>query len=92
MGHKPLTFSLTGKKCLKLSSQAGLEVLRLVNEPTAAALAYRMDIVVANEGPKDVVVFDFGGSSLDVTVIRVDGGMFEILAMSSDALVWGRSL
>src|SRR5205814_9636808 len=55
---------------------AGLEVLRLVNEPTAAALAYGLDR--ADEGT--VAVYDLGGGTFDVSILKLRGGIFEVLA------------
>jgi molecular chaperone DnaK len=67
---------------------AGLEVLRLINEPTAAALAYgfgqRRDEVVC--------VFDFGGGTFDVSVLRVHGELFEVLATDGDFFLGGDDL
>lgn len=55
---------------------AGLEVVRIVNEPTAASLAYGMDA----QGRKTVMVYDLGGGTLDVSVVRVEGEVTEVLA------------
>lgn len=52
-------------------------------EPTAAALAYGLD-VPSDTVPKNIVVFDFGASTLEVTVLRADRGLFETLATTSD--------
>ncbi|MFY7959820.1 MAG: Hsp70 family protein, partial [Elsteraceae bacterium] len=64
---------------------AGLEVLRLVNEPTAAALAYGLDS--AAEGV--YAVFDLGGGTFDVSLLRLEKGVFQVLATGGDAALGG---
>lgn len=64
---------------------AGLEVLRLVNEPTAAALAYGLD--KRKEGI--VAVYDFGGGTFDISILRLHEGIFEVLATSGDTHLGG---
>ncbi|GGY07560.1 Fe-S protein assembly chaperone HscA [Paludibacterium paludis] len=64
---------------------AGLNVLRLLNEPTAAAIAYGLDN--ASEGT--YVVYDLGGGTLDVSVLRLTRGVFEVLATSGDSALGG---
>ena len=54
---------------------AGLDVLRIINEPTAAALAYGLD--KADDG-KLVAVFDLGGGTFDVSILEISGGVFEV--------------
>jgi Fe-S protein assembly chaperone HscA len=67
---------------------AGLEVLRLVNEPTAAALAYGLD-----RGDEGVVaVYDLGGGTFDVSILRLRGGVFEVLATNGDTRLGGDDL
>ena len=64
---------------------AGLEVLRLVNEPTAASLAYGLD-----KGDEGVVaVYDLGGGTFDVSILKLRGGIFEVLATSGDTRLGG---
>lgn len=67
---------------------AGLEVIRIVNEPTAAALAYGLDKA---EGDQTILVYDFGGGTFDVTVMRVKGKEFTILA-TDGALLGGKDI
>ncbi len=67
---------------------AGLEVVRLVNEPTAASLAYGLD----KEGDHRIMVFDFGGGTLDVTIMELGGGVFEVKATSGDTNLGGRDM
>jgi Fe-S protein assembly chaperone HscA len=64
---------------------AGLEVLRLVNEPTAAALAYGLD--KRNEGV--VAVYDFGGGTFDISILRLHDGIFEVLATNGNTHLGG---
>ena len=64
---------------------AGLEVLRIINEPTAAALAYGLD---KNEGKK-IAVFDLGGGTFDVSVLEIGDGVFEVLATNGDTFLGG---
>ena len=64
---------------------AGLEVLRLVNEPTAAALAYGLD--KRKEGI--VAVYDFGGGTFDISILRLQDGIFEVLATHGDTHLGG---
>ncbi len=64
---------------------AGLEVLRLVNEPTAAALAYGLD--KRNEGV--IAVYDFGGGTFDISILRLHDGIFEVLATNGDTHLGG---
>jgi molecular chaperone DnaK len=64
---------------------AGLEVLRIINEPTAAALAYGLD----KSGEKILAVFDLGGGTFDITILRTGSGVFEVLATHGDAALGG---
>src|SRR5438876_2387653 len=59
---------------------AGLEVLRIINEPTAAALAYGLD----KENDQTILVFDLGGGTFDVSVLEIGDGVFEVKATSGD--------
>uniref|UniRef100_A0ACD5UI87 Uncharacterized protein n=1 Tax=Avena sativa TaxID=4498 RepID=A0ACD5UI87_AVESA len=67
---------------------AGLNVVRLINEPTAAALAYGLD-KVDEKKEKNVLVFDLGGGTFDVSVLSLDGGVFEVLATNGDTHLGG---
>lgn len=64
---------------------AGLDVLRIVNEPTAAALAYGLD---KKEG-QTIVVYDLGGGTFDVSVLEIGGGVFEVKATNGDTFLGG---
>jgi len=67
---------------------AGLDVVRIINEPTAAALAYGMD----KEGEATLMVFDFGGGTLDVTIMEAGEGVFEVKSTSGDTQLGGRDM
>ena len=69
---------------------AGLEVVRLVNEPTAASLAYGIDR--EQEEELEIMVFDFGGGTLDVTVMEFGGGVFEVRSTSGDTKLGGTDM
>ena len=64
---------------------AGLEVLRIINEPTAAALAYGMD----KENDQRIMVFDLGGGTFDVSILEISDGVFEVLATNGDNRLGG---
>ncbi len=68
---------------------AGLEVIRIINEPTAAALAYGIDKAGKNE---KILVFDFGGGTLDVTIMEFGEGVFEVIATSGDTHLGGTDM
>lgn len=67
---------------------AGLNVMRIINEPTAAAMAYGID-KVKNEEEKNILVYDLGGGTFDVSVLTLDGGVFEVLATAGDTHLGG---
>lgn len=64
---------------------AGLEVLRIINEPTAAALAYGLD----KQGAKTIAVYDLGGGTFDVSVLELGDGVFEVKSTSGDTFLGG---
>jgi heat shock protein 5 len=61
-------------------------VLRIINEPSAAAIAYGLD---KKQGEKNVVVFDLGGGTFDVSLLTIDNGVFEVMATSGDTHLGG---
>jgi len=67
---------------------AGLQVLRVINEPTAAALAYGLDQAADAKG-KNILIFDLGGGTFDATALRVEGGIFEVQATGGDTRLGG---
>ncbi|MFB5606816.1 MAG: molecular chaperone DnaK [Candidatus Nitrosomaritimum yanchengensis] len=68
---------------------AGLDVVRIINEPTAASLAFGLD--KAKEDMK-ILVFDFGGGTLDVTIMEMGGGVFEVMSTSGDTQLGGTDM
>ncbi|EDZ44221.1 MAG TPA: molecular chaperone DnaK [Rhodobacteraceae bacterium] len=64
---------------------AGLEVLRIINEPTAAALAYGLD----KEETQTIAVYDLGGGTFDVTILEIDDGLFEVKSTNGDTFLGG---
>ena len=69
---------------------AGLEVVRLVNEPTAASLAYGLDKADADD--MNIMVYDLGGGTLDVTIMEFGGGVFEVRSTSGDTQLGGTDM
>eukprot|EP00439_Symbiodinium_sp_Y106_P049893 s392_g6.t1 len=67
-------------------SIAGLQVLRIVNEPTAAAIAYGLD---NNSDEKNILVYDLGGGTFDVSLLNIANGVFEVIATSGDTHLGG---
>ncbi|XP_068229260.1 heat shock-related 70 kDa protein 2-like [Palaemon carinicauda] len=68
---------------------AGLNVLRIINEPTAAAIAYGLDKKAANGREHNVLIFDLGGGTFDVSVLNIDDGVFEVKATAGDTHLGG---
>jgi molecular chaperone DnaK len=64
---------------------AGLEVLRIINEPTAAALAYGLD----KKDSKTIAVYDLGGGTFDITILEIDDGLFEVKSTNGDTFLGG---
>ena len=64
---------------------AGLEVLRIINEPTAAALAYGLD----NKTNQLIAVYDLGGGTFDISILKLEDGLFEVLSTSGDTYLGG---
>lgn len=64
---------------------AGLNVLRIINEPTAAAIAYGLD----QKAEQNILVFDLGGGTFDVSILTIDGGVFEVIATNGDTHLGG---
>ncbi len=64
---------------------AGLEVLRIINEPTAAALAYGLD----KKDSKTIAVYDLGGGTFDITILEIDEGLFEVKSTNGDTFLGG---
>jgi len=82
----PAYFNDSQREATKVAGQiAGLEVLRIINEPTAAALAYGMD----KEGDRTIAVFDLGGGTFDVTILQLGDGVFEVKSTNGDTHLGG---
>lgn len=65
---------------------AGMNVVRIINEPTAAAIAYGLD---KKGGVTNILVYDLGGGTFDVSILTIDSGVFEVLATSGDTHLGG---
>ena len=86
----PAYFSDSQRQATKEAGQiAGLDVKRIVNEPTAAALAYGVD--KANKDMK-VAVFDLGGGTFDISILEFGGGVFEVLSTNGDTHLGGSGI
>ncbi len=82
----PAYFSDAQRQATKDAGKiAGLEVKRIINEPTAAALAYGID----KEANQKIMVFDLGGGTFDVSLLEIDDGVFEVLATNGDTRLGG---
>ena len=82
----PAYFSDAQRQATKDAGKiAGLEVLRIINEPTAAALAYGMD----KEADQKIMVFDLGGGTFDVSLLEISDGVFEVLATAGNNRLGG---
>ncbi len=83
----PAYFDDSQRQATKDAGQiAGLEVLRIINEPTAASLAYGLDKKGADE---TIAVYDLGGGTFDISILRVGDGVFEVLATNGDTFLGG---
>ena len=71
---------------------AGLEVIRIINEPTAACLAYGLDRAAATQGKMKIMVFSFGGGTHDVTTMEIEGETYKVLATSGDTQTGGADI
>jgi heat shock protein 1/8 len=68
---------------------AGLNVLRIINEPTAAAIAYGLDKKAKGDGEQNILIFDLGGGTFDVSILTIDDGIFEVKATAGDTHLGG---
>ena len=85
----PAYFSDSQRQATKDAGKiAGLEVLRIINEPTAAALAYGLDKGASQKGQK-VLIYDLGGGTFDVSILEIEDGVFEVLATNGDTMLGG---
>jgi molecular chaperone DnaK len=82
----PAYFNDGQREATKIAGQiAGLEVLRIINEPTAASLAYGLD----KEGERTIAVYDLGGGTFDVTILQLGEGVFEVKSTNGDTHLGG---
>jgi molecular chaperone DnaK len=82
----PAYFNDTQRQCTKDSGKiAGLEVLRIINEPTAAALAYGM----ARQADEKIAVYDLGGGTFDISILEMSDGVVEVLATAGNTFLGG---
>ncbi|XP_027348774.1 heat shock cognate 70 kDa protein 2 isoform X1 [Abrus precatorius] len=68
---------------------SGLNVMRIINEPTAAAIAYGLDKKASSSGEKNVLIFDLGGGTFDVSLLTIEEGIFEVKATAGDTHLGG---
>ncbi|XP_026424642.1 heat shock 70 kDa protein 18-like [Papaver somniferum] len=86
----PAYFSDSQRQATKDAGKiAGLNVLRILNEPTAAGIAYGLDKKVAGVGAKNVLIFDLGGGTFDVSILTIHGDILEVKATSGDTHLGG---
>lgn len=97
LGHKikdavitvPAYFNDSQRQATKDAGNiAGFNVLRIINEPTAAAIAYGLD-KMKKEGEKNVLIFDLGGGTFDVSILNIEDGLFEVQATAGDTHLGG---
>ena len=82
----PAYFNDSQREATKVAGQiAGLDVLRIINEPTAAALAYGLD----KEGDRTIAVYDLGGGTFDITILQLGDGVFEVKSTNGDTQLGG---
>lgn len=86
----PAYFNSTQRESTKAAAKiAGMECLRIINEPTAAAIAYGLD---KSDKEMKIAVFDFGGGTHDVSILEFGGGVFEVLASDGDTHLGGSDI
>jgi molecular chaperone DnaK len=85
----PAYFDDSQREATKIAGEiAGLKVLRIINEPTAAALAYGLE----GKGEQTIAVYDFGGGTFDVTILQIGDGVFEVKSTNGDTHLGGDDL
>jgi heat shock protein 1/8 len=86
----PAYFNDSQRNATKAAGRiAGLDVLRIINEPTAAALSYGLDNAVKSGKPMNVLIFDLGGGTFDVSILTIEGGIFTVKATGGDTRLGG---
>jgi heat shock protein 1/8 len=87
----PAYFNDAQRQCTKdAGAIAGLNVLRIINEPTAAAIAYGLD--KQSEGEKNILIFDSGGGTTDLSILTLDEGIFEVKSTGGDTHLGGEDI
>ncbi|RYR30394.1 hypothetical protein Ahy_B01g055168 [Arachis hypogaea] len=91
--HSPL-FEQVFQKTIRQATKdagaiSGLNVLRIINEPTAAAIAYGLDKKASRKGEQNVLIFDLGGGTFDVSLLTIEEGIFEVKATAGDTHLGG---
>ena len=98
LGHKvnnavitvPAYFNDSQRQATKdAGSISGLNVLRIINEPTAAAIAYGLDKKKSNTKSKNILIFDLGGGTFDVSILTIEDGIFEVKSTAGDTHLGG---
>ncbi|XP_030931625.1 heat shock cognate 70 kDa protein-like [Quercus lobata] len=86
----PAYFNDSQRKATKdAGGIAGLNVLRIINEPTAAAIAYGLDKIADSNGKRNVLIFDLGGGTADVSLLTIEKGVFQVKAVAGDTHLGG---
>ena len=86
----PAYFNDSQRKATKdAGGIAGMNVLRVINEPTAAAIAYGLDKIADSIGKRNVLIFDLGGGTADVSLLTIEKGVFEVKAVAGDTHLGG---
>lgn len=89
----PAYFSNSQREATKdAGAIAGLNVLRIINEPTAAAIAYGLDKVKTNEKGQNVLIWDVGGGTADFSILNIEDGVFEVIATTGDGHLGGSDI
>ncbi|XP_030931328.1 heat shock cognate 70 kDa protein-like [Quercus lobata] len=86
----PAYFNDSQRKATKdAGGIAGLNVLRIINEPTAAAIAYGLDKIADSNGKRNVLIFDLGGGTADVSLLTIEKSVFQVKAVAGDTHIGG---
>ncbi|KAM1053854.1 hypothetical protein ACFX2I_001270 [Malus domestica] len=89
----PAYFNNSQREATKSAGiSAGLKVMRIINEPNAAAIAYGLDKKAGWYGKRNVMIFDFGGGTLDMSLVTIGDGVFEVQATAGDTHLGGEDL
>ncbi|XP_024163805.1 heat shock cognate 70 kDa protein [Rosa chinensis] len=86
----PAYFNDSQRQATKNAAKiAGLNVIRIINEPTAAAIAYGLDKKAGSESKRTVMIFDLGGGTIDVSLLVIGDGVFDVMATAGDTHLGG---